>query len=289
MNKDLKIAVCYSGKITDRMPYISNIKSVYKVFGDQADYFFSTWDLPENKKYSKFMNFYYPEPKFVYNPYNQNYKKVVKYLRKQKELGMVLDREQVEAFKQGRNLGSKGLYQFYAHANIFKDVMKIKDYDIIVRVRYDVWVKDLEDTQNNIRKCVDLVWENKKPIGFEYYRSLYVSEAGHPEGGGHYEEMPTGCFNPHNQCDLLDSGLHDWLIIHRADHCHPEILEKNIERRVQRWGEGGWNDFLMRPYKFTCMNTSWLDYVLIRDHRSDCVHRRARRLPRDSETQGLKI
>lgn len=273
--EDFKIAVVYSGLIQDQYPYLQNIKSVLKTF-PKADYFFSTWDLPENKKYD-FIKYFYPEPEFKFNPYNWHMRQTIRALKLQVTNNEILDPEQVETFRRGRNVGSKALNQFYGHIHIFEDAMKVKDYDLIIRVRYDTFIDD--KAINNIRTLANVVYKNDKPVGVEWFKSVYIPTS---DGGGYYNKMNVG-WNPMANLPITD-GLHDWLIIHRPHHLNVDKFHESIKRRDFRYGEQGWHDLLIRPNNFeNNEQTSWLDLVTLRNHRTTDIPRRARIVPHFTE------
>jgi fatty-acid desaturase len=82
----------------------------------------------------------------------------------------------------------------------------------------------------------------------------------------------------------ITDGLHDWLIIHRPHHLNVDKFHESIKRRDFRYGEQGWHDLLIRPNNFeNNEQTSWLDLVTLRNHRTTDIPRRARIVPHFTE------
>lgn len=146
----MKIAVCVSGqqRKTSIDPEILNnrMKTAFENFG--ADYFYHTWDNCVLKKYNNMI--IEPEPVINYSPV----KDTTSYA------GEYFDLKRKSKAIEKLNNGTK---QILAHNSL---VAKLdKPYDIIVRVRWDLYFSDTLDYSEFLKKA-----KCEGPVGLGYPR-----------------------------------------------------------------------------------------------------------------------
>lgn len=246
----LKIAVCWSGQL--RLNYKENIERMKKFLPD-ADFYYTTWD---NQPQETFINKVYTEPKSHYNPSKKQLEINLKLLRKLRNNEINVD-DLPQRFHDGdKNVdakASKGLAklerecltgvthrirsrnhtkQHIAHALTVKDFVTGKGYDIVIRARYDTFIR--AEMKCHIKEFCQWVYDNKQPMGFHSYNN-----------SGTLEECIKPSVRIHN---MYGNSCHDFMIIHREDMFDPRRTLQLYERKIQSPAEHGWYKILCEPY-----------------------------------------
>lgn len=237
----LKIAIVWSGQL--RHGYKTNIARMKK-FLPEADSYYTTWD---NQPKESFINKFYKEPKTHYNPSKRQIETNIKILRKIRNAEINEDKLPQRLINEG---GLKALEleclttirsrirsrnhtkQHLAYALAVKDFVKGKDYDIVIRARYDTYIRSA--MKCHIKEFCEWVYENKQPMGFHSFND-----------SGTLEESirPTPLIR--NQ---YGNSIHDFMIIHREDMFDPDRTLNLYERKILGPAEHGWWMIMCEPY-----------------------------------------
>lgn len=237
----LKIAVCWSGQL--RLNYHTNILRMKKFLPD-ADFYFTTWDNQPNET---FLNRKYIEPRAHYNPSIDAIKQNIKILRKikngeikEEDLpqritnmgGISTLTEQAKTSVSNRIKSRNHTKQHIAHAMTVKDFVSGKGYDIVIRARYDVFIR--AEMKSHLMDFCQWVYDYKQPMGFHSYNKSKTLE----------EAIKA---TPKIQ-NLFASSLHDFLIIHREDMFDPIRTLYLYEKKMLGAAEHGWWQIMCEPY-----------------------------------------
>ena len=238
----LKIAVCFSGQL--RGTYQENIRRFKKMLPD-ADYFFSTW---HNQPIEPFINIVHQEPISHYHPSRNQFKTAIKVLKKIRDDKITVDQlpqrfinatdpmEQLEneciTTIQARIKSRNHTKQHIAHAMLVRDLVDQKKYDIIIRVRYDAFVR--AELKCLIRDYCDIVYDKCVPIGFHSYN--------------HSRSIEECIKSPIKLQNLYSQGVHDFVIIHRAEMFDWARTSHMYKTKQLGAAEFGWWQILCEPY-----------------------------------------
>lgn len=212
----MKIAVLYSGLIRGES-YKNNIWHMKTLLPD-ADFYYTTW---KGRGEYDFIDKYFDEPHIPYNCERYIHKQAVKIMREKKEeLGYVPEdlRHRVFLEHRWRVLGRDRVKQQWAHAVAFDEFCQGKDYDIVIRIRYDLKFKDFG--KKEIDHLIDLCYNEKKPVGIGFL-------------GDH----------DHGLVEVKGQNGHligDVIIIHRADMFDSAYVYELIQNKKMFGAEGGW-------------------------------------------------
>jgi hypothetical protein len=236
----LRIAVCFSGQL--RGSYKKNIEKIKSILPDYCDYYFTTWD---DQPKEDFIQKVHKAPVQKYNAAYPEAKASIELLKKFRNgnLGheaihryqhMSDRRFQEHMILSIKNMRKKGRtnFQHVAHAMLIDDLVDLKKYDIIVRLRYDVFMYD--DLSVQFETFCQQVYDYSVPYGFHCFNET---------------ETVDGFVNPVKslrQC--ISRDLHDFMIIHRADMFDPNFVLYLHKNRQLRVAEGGWYQVLCRPW-----------------------------------------
>lgn len=224
----MKVAVLFSGLV--REGYKDTIKRMNEYLPD-ADFYYTTWK--GHGEYD-FIDHYFDETHIPYNCERHIHFKMVQKLRalKEENNGVYPKKHKlVEKAKwffkyENRVIGRNRVKQHLAHSFAYERCCKDKNYDIIIKCRYDL---EFEDgfTKGIIRNMVDLAYDKKVPVGLgliygldEQYRML---------------EEPV-------------KQLADLIIAHHADMFDPAYVMKLLAEKTLKSAEGGWYQILCEPY-----------------------------------------
>jgi len=152
----MDIAICFSGIARGNVK--RNVEHVKKAFGKfgKVDLFFSTWKEHENDISREYKAVTYPEPEIHYDAWTE----------------CVVDNPH-HKYKQYKDARLKGKDKYYQNATLKNSLKQIlghlyqvedlpKNYDMIIRVRWDVIVSTVWD----FRKYINQSYEENKAIGF---------------------------------------------------------------------------------------------------------------------------
>lgn len=221
----MKIAVCYSGLC--RGDWVKNHNSVRHHF-PTADYFFSTWnhavvDMPALIEYTT-----YPEPKMHYHPWGDVPPEQLTWKAQQ-----LVKNDLPKPYYRERTLHHTK--QILAHAyQLENDVPK--EYDMIVRVRYDAYVSPKVDFTEYLNRA----YENKLAVGFG------TRTKRHPNLH-EFKELPKewpGEKGPHDSHQYIM----DPMIIHHRDVFDPSLAWKLHNEKKLMPAENGWWQVVSEPY-----------------------------------------
>jgi len=222
----MKVAVIYSGLIPDES-YKDNIWHMKTLLPD-ADFYYTTW---KGRGEWDFIDHYFDEPFIKYNCENHIHKDMIRKFREiQNEGGDYRESPKFQKFEwlikhEGRSLGRNRVKQHLIHALAVEKFCEGKDYDIIIRIRYDLNVKKL--TKDFIDFSIDLCYNEKKPVAFG---AVVVDP-------------------PETLCEIGDmKALPDFIIIHREDMFAPDLVKSLIKCKKMEGAEGGWYNVMCRPY-----------------------------------------
>jgi len=234
----MKIAVLYSGQIRGES-YKDNIWHMRKIL-PEADFFYTTWkgagDYP-------WIDHFFDEPHISYNCERYIHKQWLKRLRDLKEEhGFVPQDKPGELGPRKvlsyhiRKTGRDRIKQHLAHALAFEKYCTDKEYDVVIRIRYDLRFENFGREQ--IVELIRLCYDNNKPASIGY-----MGEP--PEGEISYIENLT--------------AFGDVLICHKGDMFDPQYVYELAERKELKSAEAGWYQILSEPYTQTsyCANCMW--------------------------------
>jgi len=241
----MKIAVLFSGQIRGES-YKNNIWRM-KCLLPEADFFYSTW---KSEHQHEWIHEYFDEPHIHYNC-EQNLFRLhfLGELRRIKEETGFLDREDphVERCLHGissveRNKGRHRIKQHLAHTLAYERFVKDKDYDIVIRIRYDL-EHDKTFTRDQIMKMIDLCHTSKKPVGV-----------------GYLGKYPHGVIS---EMDDEDKMIGDLIIVHRADMFDTDYVWDLFKQKKLNSGEFGWFQIMSECFDTNCYTANF-SYVNIK-------------------------
>lgn len=247
----MKVAVCFSGQI--RGDYESNIKRFKKVLPN-ADYIYCTWENQKDKDYLGIINRYYKEPKATYNPAASHNRKYVKLLRKFKNGDLdpqkypvrwkTMDSKQIEdeltCVLEGRNKSFHHMKQHLGHAMIMRDFIQGKEYDIVIRTRYDCVV--FPELKFFIKDFCEQVIKHGNPMGFHDNNRKKTLD---------HSIKPKRMLENNRGRDL-----NDFIVIHRPDLFDADRTFFLYERKMLQPAEGGWYQTCCEPYDLAGVTVS---------------------------------
>ena len=232
----MKIAICFSG--IARGSVTRNIKSVEAAMPD-ADFYYATWKERENDISKKYKAVTYPEPVLHYNSWtecvedNPNHKYAQYKFGISNKIGGVYQTESL-------NHSTK---QILAHAYQVRDIKK--DYDLIVRIRWDA----VCGSRINFQKYLDMSYNENIAVGFAIR-------------GGRHTNLNIFKDIAHKYCtrDTDISVSRDWcwwlndnLIIHPPSKFDPEKVFKLHEEKRLWPAEFGWYQVLSENDDHHCV------------------------------------
>jgi len=248
----VKVAVCFSGQL--RNGYKECIESMRKIL-PKADFYYTSW---EGQPIEPFVNRYYIEPKPTFNCLNDTAKRYIEKYRKYRDAGWKdvetpanhpraeddeLRREMKSIIRGLRQKGRTSNYQHLIHALTVRDFVDQSKYDLIIRIRYDLYIdKRLE---KHIQYFCEYVLENGNPLGF-------YSRTNECDFDSHFNQEIT------MQNSTAALSINDFMIIHRADLFDPNLVFWLFEKRKHKAAETGWYQILCRPYGLTPINVGGL-------------------------------
>lgn len=248
----MKVAVCFSGQL--RGGYKECIDRMRNIL-PRADFFYTSW---EGETLEPFVNRYYIQPKPEFNCLNDTTKKYIEKYRNYKEKGWKdvegpnnfprVENEEVRRELKGiiRGLRAKGRtsnYQQLIHAMTVRDFVDQSKYDLIIRIRYDLYID--QRLKKHIQYFCEYVLENGNPLGF-------YSRTNESDFDSHFRQEIT------MQNSTAALSINDFMIIHRADLFDPNIVFWLFEKRKHKAAETGWYQVLCKPYGLCPINVGGL-------------------------------
>jgi hypothetical protein len=248
----VKVAVCFSGQL--RTGYKKCIEKMRKIL-PKADFYYTSW---EGEPIEPFINRYYVQPKPKFNILNKTIRIYLKKYREYQEKDWKnvegpsnyphveddhLRREMKAIIRGMREKGGTSNYQQLIHAMTVRDFIDQSKYDLIIRVRYDLYVDDR--LEKHIQYFCEYVLENGNPMGF-------------------YTKTEECDFDSHLRPEItiqntpLAKSINDFMIIHRADLFDPNIVFWLFEKKKHLAAETGWYQSLCQPYGITPINVGGL-------------------------------
>jgi hypothetical protein len=250
----MKVIVCFSGALPmrdadDEQKINRNIQKIKSIL-PKADFVFTTW---EDQPDAVFINKRYKVPVMSWCPGKAQIKHDIKMFRGLRDE----DPDIIKEFNDWQeknlntaeelktqivyNIGKRQWYkqqqkQHIIHALTVRDFVDPKQHDIVIRMRYDSIIRD--NIENWIERLCMLCHETRRPIGLHRYprqkQQIYSSQP--------IMEFATPTKN-------IDSTLlRDFILIHRADMCDPNILEHLYESKTMSFSEPAWYQWLCKPY-----------------------------------------
>lgn len=257
----MKVAVLYSGIMTlERQAVLDNIARARYCFPD-ADFFFSTWKgyLDHGIK----MDHYFDEPPFKYYPKFKFVRTQIQYIRGRRNAGKDISEEDIETlqrFIRERHEHKKNNNQHIAHALMMQEYGK--NYDIIVRLRYDAFI-DLELKKELPRIFKNVMIRSEAKAGFGS-RALRV-DVEKPDALGYKIEVYSGD-------TFVDIFPFDHMIIHKSDIIDPDYVWELYNSCKLEFGEAGWAQILdgsrIDSNLYSSGTLNYNSYVMLRHPRS---------------------
>ena len=210
----MKVAIVFSGKI----------RGLYEVVMEQwkniapfADFYFSTWNDNEYDFVEKYFEYpevkYFPAKIFFEMHKDDNPDKALSFFRKRRE-------------------SKQWIYQQYAYAKALEYFNLDKDYDVIIRARYDI---RLNMTQEDLESFCKDVYENNRVVQIGHNHSVDGKEI--MNINGKIKGSPDFCF------------------IHKPTHFLPSTCYKLIESKQLKGQEVGWSQLFSNYDGHTrCLN-----------------------------------
>ena len=239
----MKIAVLFSGQVRGES-YKDNIWRM-KCLLPEADFFFSTW---KSEPKHDWMHEYFDEPHMHYNCEQHLFRNVyLQDLKRFKEEHGFLDKSDphVERCILGissaeRRKGRHRIKQHLAHTLAYDHFVRDKDYDIVIRIRYDLQHKKTF-TREQILKMIDLCYTNRKPVGV-----------------GYLGKYPHGVISEMEEKDRM---IGDLIIVHRADMYDVDYVWNLFKQKELSSGEFGWFQIVAGCFNTNCYtaNFSYVD------------------------------
>lgn len=231
----MKVAVLYSGQIRGES-YKDNIWKMKRLL-PHADFFYTAWKGDGNYPW---ITKYFNEPKIKYNCERYIHVESLKTMRQQKdELGYVPEDSKARKVlsSEFRKIGRDRIKQHIAHALAFKKFCLDKDYDVVIRVRYDLRFENFD--RKDMQYLIELCYKKKKPVSIGYMGDI-------PSGELSEINPPT-------------NYMGDVLICHRADMFNPYHVFDLVENKKLKSAEGGWWQILCEYYNTNayCANNMW--------------------------------
>ena len=243
----MRVAVVFSGQI--RGNYKANIERMRSIIPN-ADFFFTAWEDQRKLDTAGIVNRFYKEPIEGYLIGSVGKREVIK--RNLKILRKIKNKELSENHKPVRWRGrseqkiidelwapylakkkaSHSMKQMVAHALAVRDFCDAKDYDIIIRCRYDIIIDP--SLKSHIKHFCEQTYKYWAPHGFHCFNS---------------EETFANMVKPKKivqNCEGKD--LRDFIIIHRADLFDPNRVFYMFDRKILMPAELGWWQTLCQPY-----------------------------------------
>lgn len=248
----MKVAVCFSGQL--RGGYKECIEKMRKILPN-ADFYYTSW---EGQPIEPFVNRYYIEPKPTWNCLNHTTKKYLKKYRQYREKGWKdvdappnlpqaendeVRRELKSIIRGLRSKGRTSNYQQLIHALTVRDFVDQSKYDLIIRMRYDLYVDDR--LEKHIQFFCEYVLENGTPFGF-------FGRTNECDFDNHFRQEIT------MENSTICQSINDFMIIHRADLFDPNFVFWLFEKRKHKAAETGWFQILCEPYQLYPVNVGGL-------------------------------
>lgn len=268
----MKIAILCSGllhdyQIEDTKWIEDNIKRVYNIFSredDEVDVFIGTWSNP-NTINLPFIDVFFDEPDIHYNSgyVSGCIQAALKNLRTCKNNNEPYDlNDLANVSSMGRRRYKENIKQHLGYIFLFKQFVENKDYDIVVRIRFDTYIDLTHPTispsqiNDTLRDLATFSFDYNKPIGFNTIDLEYEI---HPFGWNkyHYDGY----------------SLSDWMIYHPPKLLNTEYALKLFENKLLRNGETGWYDILCRKWDLPVEYICWNGGVLLKDNHPHNAHR----------------
>lgn len=240
----MKVAVLYSGQIRGES-YKDNIWYMKTMLPD-ADFFFTTWKGDDEYQW---IDHYFDEPHVNYNCERYIHEHSIEQLRKAKEkYGYVPeDDEEFKTAKHRRVLrydfrkqGRDRTKQHLAHALAFEKYCEGKDYDVVIRIRYDLRFENFKKT--DIEHMIDLCYSENKPVTI-----------------GYMGDYPEGQINEVKAFSDGKGAIGDVVVCHKADMFDPKHVYNLSNQKELASAEGGWWQIIVTPYTDSayCANCMW--------------------------------
>ncbi|MGV7234725.1 MAG: hypothetical protein ACQ9ET_00560 [Nitrosomonadaceae bacterium] len=234
-NKEIKVAVCVSGAVTHSLDPCSSgtdhkrsFMNNYEILKNKfptADFYYATWDTFEEQFKQAFPSIsptIFPEPEIPYHPYTG--------IKKEDHICTHFQGHVDWAIKGGETRLkwlSNATKQILIHTWLADTIRK--DYDIIVRARFDGFISQQADFAPHIRDT----FENHRVNGFTATR--------------------PSLFNVLRPIDRKSSARHNFwvmdnLIIHNADAINVDYVNSLHEQERLHASEYGWYQTLSMPH-----------------------------------------
>lgn len=240
----MKIAVLYSGLVRLSKEEVLNNIRIAKLCFPTADFYFGAWKSDKQAHELDFIDKYFDEPRFRYNPINAFVRNEIINLRiavdSKDHVKQLHYTNRLKEQLHNRTRLKKNNHQHYAHALMVKKFGN-SSYDVIVRLRYDTFIDEtfINDSSYFIKYC----YNKKQPIGM----------------AGVFNELKN-TLSIRNYGWRKDDLLFDLLIIHRRDMFNPDHVFKLLAQHKLQYGEMGWSQVLCHPYEITSP-VSYCGYV----------------------------
>jgi len=243
----MRVAVVFSGQI--RGDYRANIERMRFII-TTADFYFTSWEDQRQKDIAGIINRFYKDPTDSYLVRSvgdtDTIKSNLKLLRK------IKNGELSEQYKPVRWRGrseekiiselwapylAKGkarhaMKQVVAHALAVKDFCSSKDYDIIIRCRYDITIDPA--LKSHIKHFCEHTYDYWAPHGFHTFND---------------EGTFSNMVKPKKVVMTIEGkDLRDFIIIHRADLFDYNRVFYMYDRKILMPAELGWWQTLCQPY-----------------------------------------
>lgn len=236
----MKVAVCVSGipKINNSLGSLQKYNAKLKSKFPMADFYYATWEGYKSVFEQEFPEehaVYFKEPTIEYHPYFD--------LAVSDHASWYVA-ETFEWIKKGgeerKNWSSHHIKQILIHKNLIASLPK--EYDVIVRARYDSVISDKAD----FIPFIESTYNSGVTNGFavtkrELFDNMYQSDLiAHPR---------------------MKVWLLDQLIIHRRDRINNFEIDQLYQARKLNPAEHGWFQILSKPYLAGHINNhGWVNH-----------------------------
>ncbi len=236
----MRIAVCISGLLAGKHLQ-RNVEILRRKFPD-ADFYYATWSREANKFLENFPNdscFIFDEPDMHYHPYSQEVL-VPAEVKPHYENSMKLMIANGKIDKNKYEWLLHSTKQILIHAMLLEQIKK--DYDIIVRTRFDTYV-----------------WENEQVNFDEFVKNCSDERTTQGFGIAYQNNHKTLYSNPEKKHSKYTYRVCDFMIIHQRDMIDSEQVYSLHKNKQLRGGEYGWYQLLSEPYSRN--NKNWLGWM----------------------------
>jgi hypothetical protein len=221
----VKIAVCVSGQqrsVRD-FSYSTLEERMFQAFRNvEVDYYYQTWNNNQFNDRARDI-LVLPEPNIHYHPVHEIINITGPWIARRKA--------------DTKNLWEKlshGTKQILAHNYLCKTISK--QYDMIVRCRYDIYFSDVLDYKKLLEKSHD-----EGPYGFARQSGkMYSEDLKFLNEPCRMEKLKTN--------ERWQGMLSDNLIFHRPEHFNTEYVDYLHNNKELVTAEAGWYQVLSQPY-----------------------------------------